>query len=269
MDNTKLAYFDNAATSFPKPECVYQAMDACARSFGVNVGRGQYPLAEKASSIVEQTRKQLAEFFHAPAMQVVFTPSATIAMNEVLQGLDYSNIHCVYLSPFEHNAVYRTINYLRDRLGFEVRLLPVSKQPFAYDVDGTREVFKNHKPDLVIISHASNVCGAVAPVKDLFTLAHSFGATTILDVAQSAGHVDINMVDYQVDYLVFAGHKGLSGPIGVGGILMRPHTSLRPFIYGGTGYDSKNPFMPEALPSRLEAGSLNIMGVAGLHPELP
>ncbi len=263
-----MVYLDNAATTFSKPETVYLAMDKCARELGVNVGRGQYPLAEKANDLVEKTRIQVSELFQAPAMKVVFTPSATISLNIVLQGLDWSTIQNVYISPFEHNGVKRIINYLQTLYKFTINILDVNQIPFCYNLEQQSISFSEVSPDLVILNHASNVCGAVAPAALIFALAKAYGAITVLDVAQSAGLIEISMVEFNVDFLVFAGHKALLGPIGIGGIIMHENNNIRPILFGGTGFDSKNPLMPNSLPFRLEAGSPNIVAIAGLSASL-
>jgi cysteine desulfurase family protein len=263
-----LIYFDNAATTYPKPEDVYQALDFYNRKMAVNVGRGQYPLADNAASIVEKTRIQIKALFSAPSKQVIFEPSATIALNVVLRGLDWNSIHTVYVSPFEHNAVCRTLNYLKTQFDFSIKILEVKKAPFLFDLDLQKKVFAQFPPDLVVLSHASNMCGSVAPVKELFSMAKRYGSLTVLDTAQSAGLIDLNSIDCQVDFTVFAGHKALMGPLGIGGIVMDEKLKLNPFLYGGTGFDSRNLLMPAELPSKFEAGSSNIVAIAGLSTSL-
>lgn len=262
-------YFDNAATSFPKPESVYLAMDDCARSLSFNVGRGQYDLASKATSLVEKTREQILKFFDYQEGQVVFCPSATHAINTVLQGQLYNEGDTIYITPFEHNAIFRTLNHLSERVRLDIRYLSVSKTPFFFNLVDIRKQFEINPPKFLVISHASNVCGAITPIKELCSLAKEFGAITVVDTAQSAGHIPISMKEVMVDYLIFAGHKALLGPIGIGGIVMHVNDShILPTVYGGTGYDSQNSFMPKELPARLEAGSLNIVAVAGLSAGL-
>ncbi|NLE04198.1 MAG: aminotransferase class V-fold PLP-dependent enzyme [Crenarchaeota archaeon] len=264
-----MIYLDNAATSYPKPTVVYEAMDNCNRTLAFNVGRGQYDSASQAASIVERTRRQILNFFDCPTGQVIFSPSATSALNMVIQGQPYQEGDVIYISPFEHNAIRRTLNHLAQKIKLHIKFLSVSKMPFTFDLETIKTQFSNDPPAFVFISHASNVCGALAPVKELFLLAKLYGATTILDTAQSAGHVSISMRDILADYLIFAGHKALLGPIGIGGIVMHnKDANLKPTIFGGTGFDSRNPFMPKELPYRLEAGSLNIVAIAGLSASL-
>ena len=264
-----MIYLDNAATSYPKPAVVYEAMDNCNRTLAFNVGRGQYDSASQAAIIVERTRRQILDFFDYPAGQVIFSSSATYALNMVLQGQPYREGDVIYISPFEHNAIRRILNHLAKKIKIEIRFLSVSKTPFMFDLQAISKQFSNDPPSYVFISHASNVCGAVAPIKEIFTLAKLYGATTVVDTAQSAGHVFITMRNIMADYVIFAGHKALLGPIGIGGILMHSKDSnLFPTIFGGTGFDSRNPYMPNELPYRLESGSLNIVAIAGLSASL-
>ncbi len=264
-----MIYFDNAATTYPKPECVYQAMDDCARNYAVNVGRGQYSLSDTATFIVEDTRRKLLNFFNAKKANIIFTPSATIALNQVINGQNFSKIKNVYISPFEHNAVIRTINYLKKIYDFELHYIALEKNPFLYDLDNISKQFIQNPPDLVILSHASNVCGAVIPAEYIFKLSKIYQAINILDTAQTAGIIKIEYDAWYIDYLVFAGHKGLLGPLGVAGFISKNSgIKLLPLLKGGTGYDSINPYMPEEFPSKFEAGSLNINAIAGLNAAL-
>ncbi|MFA7107529.1 MAG: aminotransferase class V-fold PLP-dependent enzyme [Sphaerochaetaceae bacterium] len=260
-----MLYFDNAATTFPKPERVYKAMDFCARNGAVNVGRGQYPLAENASILVNKTREKVKQFFNAKDNSfVIFTSSATIAINQILRGIDYSSIRNVYISPFEHNAVIRTLNYLNQKYNFCIRQLQVDFLPFSFNLNKIEDQFIENEPDLVVLSHASNVCGSVLPAKDIFTIAKKYNAITVLDSAQSAGLIEIFYSSWNIDYLIFAGHKALLGPFGVAGFIMNENMHLKPILSGGTGFDSQNPFMPQELPFVNEAGSLNLIAIVGL-----
>lgn len=264
-----MIYFDNAATTFPKPENVYKEMDFCARNYAVNVGRGQYEMSDNATIIVEDTRKKLLDFFNAKNANIIFSPSATIALNQVIRGQDFSKIKNVYISPFEHNAVIRTLNYLRKIYMFNIHYFNINRNPFEFDIDEISKQFSEYSPDLLIVSHASNVCGVVAPISEIFNLSKKFGAINIVDVAQSAGIVDIFFSKWKIDFLVFAGHKGLMGPLGIAGIILNSSSKyLLPYITGGTGYDSINPFMPDSVPAKYEAGSININAIVGLSAAL-
>ena len=264
-----MIYFDNAATTFPKPETVYKAVDNCSRNYAVNVGRGQYELSDFATIVVEKTRKKLLEFFNASFSNVIFSPSATIALNQILRGLDYSKIKNVYISPFEHNAVIRTLNYLQKEYNFNLYIMKVNLNPFKFDLEYIDSQFKVNPPDLLVVSHASNVCGAVVPVEKIFEMAKNYEAITILDTAQTAGIIDIYYNDWFIDFLVFAGHKGLLGPFGIAGFIIKNNNvMLTPIISGGSGHNSIEPLMPDELPYKYEAGSLNINAIAGLNASL-
>lgn len=262
-------YFDNAATTFPKPEQVYAFMDTFYRNSGVNVGRGQFSKAAEAASLVAETRKLLLELFKCnSSYEVVFTPSATQALNTIMQGLNFTDGQVVYITPFEHNAVLRTLAHLKTILDLKVEFLDVDKITLNYDLEKIKYSFQKNRPDYVIMSHASNVNGKVAPIKDICILAKQYNATTLVDMAQTAGLIDINIVGSKVDFAVFAGHKTLYAPFGVAGFVTNQADKLQPLIYGGTGVNSISETMPTSGPERFEAGSLNISAIAGLNASL-
>lgn len=262
-----MAYFDNAATSYPKPDGVYSYMDSFYRNHGGSAGRGEYALAVTAKGIIEDTRNLLKELLHCPAKQVVFTPTATIALNMIIQGMVEKGARNIYISPFEHNAVTRTLHHFETLGQITVLELSVSDS-LEFDLPRIRYQFDAARPDLVIISHASNVIGLIAPAEDVCALAKEYNAVTLLDMAQTAGLVDLNVGLEAIDFAVFAGHKTLLGPTGISGFLMKPSFDLPPVLFGGTGYDSANQDMPASLPEKYEMGTLNIAGVAGLNAAL-
>ncbi len=262
-----MAYFDNAATTFPKPEIVYAHMDEFYRNCGGSAGRGSHSGAKTAGELITETRKDIQDLLHCPAKQVIFTPTATIALNMIIQGVVDRKIRTVYISPFEHNAVTRVLHHFELMGNLQVKQLYVSDK-LAFDLERIRYQFDKEKPDVVIVSHASNVIGLVAPVEDIFSLAKQYGAVTIVDMAQTAGLVDLNVGLSTIDFVVFAGHKTLYGPTGISGFVMNPGYNLKPVLFGGTGYDSANQDMPESGPERYEMGTLNISGIAGLHAAL-
>lgn len=262
-----MAYFDNAATTYPKPECVYSFMDEFYRNHGGSAGRGNYALANSAKGVVEETRDLLKELLHCPAKQVIFTPTATIALNMIIQGVILMGVRNVYISPFEHNAVTRTLHCFEQSGQISVTVLSVSDS-LQYDFPRIRYQFEGLKPDLIIISHASNVIGLVSPVEEIFSLGKTYGAVTLVDMAQTAGLVDLDVGLETVDFAVFAGHKTLMGPTGISGFIMNSDFELPPVLFGGTGYDSANQQMPDSMPERYEMGTLNIAGVAGLNAAL-
>lgn len=262
-----MAYFDNAATTYPKPECVYAFMDEFYRKSGGNAGRGEHSMSASASGLIADTRKKIQMLLHCPAKQVVFTPTATIALNMIIQGVIADGAKNIYISPFEHNAVTRTLHHFEKRNEITVTQLNVEKN-LTYDLEKIRYQFDALKPDLVIVSHASNTIGLIAPVEDIFSLAKKYGATTLVDMAQTAGVVDCNVGLTTFDFAVFAGHKTLYGPTGISGFIMNPSIKLPAVIFGGTGYESANQDMPESIPEKYEMGTLNISGVAGLNAAL-
>ena len=264
----KVAYFDNAATTFPKPESVYDFTDRFYRECGVNVGRGQHKLASKASALVQETRELLLELFHCPAKKVVFTHTATEAINLVLRGLPINDNYTVYISPFEHNAVTRVLYHLQTIYDFKVETLSFDKDTMTYDMARIRNQFAEKKPNWVIISHASNICGVVSPIKELFRLSKEFGAINIVDMCQTAGLVDTDLSGDDIDFAVFAGHKTLYSPLGVAGVVSSFAIKPQPLLFGGTGFESANQALPESVPERYEVASPDIAAIAGLNASL-
>lgn len=268
MSENNIAYFDNAATTFPKPECVYSFMDQFYRNNGVNIGRGSSSAGKSAYHLQRETRELLLELFHCPGKQVIFEPSATIALNQVIRGLDWHEGDTVYITPFEHNAVLRPLNYLKDQYNLKIIEISVDKDTISYNLEKIKYQFQEQNPKVVIATHASNVCGVVAPIEKIFPLAKKYQAITVADMSQTAGLIDTNLIAVQADFAIFAGHKTLYGPFGIAGFVATSEIPLKPLIYGGTGIESANPYMPEQLPIKFEAGSQNIMAIAGLNASL-
>ena len=262
-----MAYFDNAATTFPKPDIVYTYMDQYYRANGASAGRGNYENAASVSQLVLDTRHRIQQLLTCPAKQVIFMPTATIALNVIIQGLLHGEKKTVYITPFEHNAVTRILHHFEVSQETKVYQLKVDSH-LHYDMDAINEQFAECKPDILIMSHASNVCGLIAPVEKLSILAKQYGATVIVDMAQTAGLVSCNTGLETIDFAVFAGHKTLYGPTGISGFVMRPDAFLNPVLFGGTGFDSANQDMPVSLPERFEMGTLNSVGIAGLNAAL-
>jgi len=262
-----MAYFDNAATTYPKPDIVYTYMDHFYRSNGASVGRGDYEKSASLSKLVTDTRSRIQRLLNCPAKQVIFTPSATIALNIIIQGLLDERKKTVYITPFEHNAVTRTFHHFEEVEAVEVYQLKVDSD-LHYDLYTIKRQFSENKPDILIVSHASNVCGLVAPVEEISILAKQYGAIVVVDMAQTAGLVSCNVGLETIDFAVFAGHKTLYGPTGISGFVMNPDVILKPVLFGGTGFDSANQDMPASLPERFEMGTLNSVGIAGLNAAL-
>ena len=262
-----MAYFDNAATTFPKPEEVYKNMDLLYRNIAGSVGRGDYQGAVSAANLLQDVRDMVLDMFHCPGKQVIFTPTATLALNMILQGLLCQELKNIYISPFEHNAVTRVLYHFEQKGQIKVHILPVDRENFIFDFAKMKMDFETTKPDLVVTSHVSNVTGLIAPIKDIFALAKQYNAYTVADMSQSAGLVNLQVGDI-FDFAVFAGHKTLYGPTGISGFVMKSEINLEPVLYGGTGYDSANQAMPDNLPQRFEMGTMNTSGLAGLYGAL-
>lgn len=260
-----IAYFDNAATSFPKPEAVYRAMDDCARNYGVSMGRGQHLLSAKASHVADETRELLLQLFHCTNKKVVFTNTATEALNIILTSQIISEKCIVYISPFEHNAVTRTLHHIAENKHIKIRQLMVDSATLCYDIPAIQQQFQDEPPHCVITSHASNVTGAVAPIRDIFSLAKRYNSVTVADMCQTAGLIDTDISSSDFDFVVFAGHKTLYGPLGISGFICQYPEQLPPLIYGGTGIESANQDMPASSPERFEAGSHSSIAIAGLN----
>lgn len=262
-----MAYFDNAATTFPKPEAVYKSMDLFQRHTGGSFGRGNYGFSASMKGVVDDTRSKIADLFHCPAKEVVFEPSATISLNIIIQGIIRQGAKNIYISPFEHNAVTRTLHYYENLGQIKVTQLHVTPN-LEFDLQRIRFQFEESRPDLVILSHASNVIGLIAPVDGICREAKAYGAITVLDMAQSAGLVDCDLSKDYFDFAVFAGHKTLLGPTGISGFVMKSDFNLEPVFFGGTGFESANQDMPRSLPERFEFGTLNTVGIVGLNASI-
>lgn len=262
-----MAYFDNAATTFPKPDCVYTFMEKFYRTSGGNSGRGIYALADVSKQMIDETRNLLGQLLCCGSKQVIFTPTATVALNMIIQGTIAGGAKNIYISPFEHNAVTRTLNHFERRGKISVTELSITGD-LEFDIARIKKQFERRRPDLVIVSHASNVIGLIAPVEEIFSLAKVYGATTLVDMAQTAGLVKLNVGLETIDFAVFAGHKSLFAPTGIAGFIMNSSAQLEPIIFGGTGFDSANQDMPATLPEKFEPGTLNVVGIAGLNAAL-
>lgn len=262
-----MAYFDNAATTYPKPDIVYRSMDQYNRQISGSIGRGNYGKAAWVKSLANDTRSMIRQVLHCESKQVIFEPTATISLNIIIQGIIEAGVHTVYISPFEHNAVTRTLHHYVSVGRIKVIQLAV-QNTLEYDLERIKYQFEKDAPDFVIVSHASNVIGLVAPVAEICLQAKQYGATTLIDMAQTAGLIDCNIGNEIFDFAVFAGHKTLLGPTGLSGFVMKPDIKLPTVLFGGTGYDSSNQDMPTSLPERFEFGTMNGVGIAGLNASL-
>lgn len=269
----KCIYLDNAATTFPKPETVYQAMDDTNRQYAVNAGRGSYALAGHAASVIAETRALLKQIAGADdTAEVIITSSATIACNQVLGGINWKPEDTVYVSPFEHNAVMRVLALQQEKYHFTIEELALEEETGILDLEKIRFQFSRRKPSVVVMSHVSNVTGYVLPVKQVAAFAKEYGALVVVDGAQGLGLVPFCLRETDIDVYVFAGHKTLYGPFGTGGFLLRENVHetgrLKTVLAGGTGSDSLNLGMPQAGEAAFEPGSPNIVAIAGLRAAL-
>ena len=265
----EVAYFDNAATTYKKPEEMHRFMYEFYSANSVNVGRGSHNLLSASNRIVRETRNMLLDIFHANSeYEAVFTPTATEAINIVLQGQDWQKNDVIYISPFEHNAVFRTVKYLEKKYGVEVIVLKNNTQSLELDKDSILFQFASKPPKFVVATHVSNVCGNVIDIELLGEMVKQYNARYLIDCAQSAGLLETNILKARADYMVFAGHKTLYGPFGCSGVICKKQSAPKPLIYGGTGVDSASENMPEYLPTKYEAGSVNILSIAGLYKSL-
>lgn len=257
----KRIYLDNAATTWPKPPEVASAIHEFLTQGAANPGRGGHGLSLAAGRMVFDCRRKLANLFNAQdESRVIFTSNATQALNMALFGVLSPGDHCVTTS-MEHNAVSRPLHYLQNH-GVEVTVIACNGRG-ELPLDSVQAAFRANTR-LVVMTHASNVCGTLLPVQGVFSLAREFGALTLLDAAQTAGVYPLDVGLLGADMLAVPGHKSLLGPTGTGALYIRPGVDLRPSIYGGTGSYSELLDMPEMLPDRLESGTLNTIGIVGL-----
>jgi len=257
-----MVYLDNAATSFPKPDIVADAMSGFIKDIGVNAGRGAYRQALKADEMVWRTRSKLAKLFNINNPQrIIFAANVTEALNVALKGLIVNGDHII-TTNMEHNAVWRPLKRLERERGIEVTAIPVS---VSGEID-YQELERSIKASTRCIAmlHGSNVIGNLLPVKSVGAIARRHGVPLVVDAAQTAGCIPIDVADLGIDIFAFTGHKGLLGPMGTGGLYVGDNLDLEPFKDGGTGGDSILETMPDYLPDRFEAGTQNLPGIAGL-----
>jgi len=256
-----MIYLDNAATSHPKPESVYQRVDYVLRNVSANPGRSGHGMAVESDRLIFEAREAIAGLFGIPHPdRIIFTPNATAALNLALKGYLRPGDHCVTTS-MEHNSVTRPLRFL-SKAGVEVEKVKVSREGVLEASDVSNAIKPN--TTLVAVTHASNVIGTITPITELSKAAHRGGALLLLDAAQTAGSVPIDVATMGIDLLACPGHKGLYGPQGTGFLYISPKAHLKPILYGGTGSRSDLEQMPDFLPDRYEAGTLNTPGIAGL-----
>lgn len=254
-------YFDNSATSYPKPTQVGEAIVEYLEKVGGNYGRSAHGRSSKASSIVEECRDGIAEIFGiANPENMFFSANNTTTTNAILKGLDLNNKH-VLVSPMEHNAVMRTLSFRQQSENIEVEILPHFSDGFI-DIEKVKSVLKPNTA-LVCINHMSNVNGMV---QDLHAIKNEIRDVLLFaDVAQSGGKAEVKVSDWGIDFISFTGHKGLFGPTGTGGGYIKNPNLVKTFVHGGTGSKSDSFEMPDFMPDKFEAGTPNLVGIVGLN----
>jgi len=258
----RLVYLDNAATTFPKPPEVLRGMVETYARIGASPGRGNHDLAAQAGDLVDRTRAQVARFFGAPdPTRVVFTANASDALNTVIQGLVRPGDHIV-ATRLDHNSVLRPLHHLAERGAITYDLAPFDGRGFV-DPDAVVALLRP-TTRAVVMCHGSNVLGTIQPVAEIARRCAERGVPLVIDAAQSAGQVSIDMTALGVAALAFTGHKALYGPSGIGGLVLRPDLDVATTRFGGTGMDSASLVHSQAYPLRLELGTLNLLGVIGL-----
>lgn len=269
----RITYLDNAATSFPKPDVVHDTMRDFYRTCGVNPGRTGCDLALRAEEMIHGTRKKLSRFFN-PSLtdcggskdpnRLIFTLNATMALNLIVNGMIAAGDHIV-TTMLEHNSVIRPVNH-KVRDGAEATFVRPDAEGYIDPADIRRAIRPHTR--LVIVNHGSNVTGVVQDLRAIGAVCREAGVAFAVDTAQTAGVIPIDMSECHIDLLAFTGHKGLFGPTGTGGLCVADDAELRGTIYGGTGVRSAVPLHLTEYPYRLEAGTQNLAGIAGLSAGL-
>lgn len=262
MEN--MIYLDNAATAWPKPAKMYEFMVEFYRRSGVNPGRSGFDMAISAGNLVEDTRKRLTEFFGGDndPERLIFAYNATDALNLLINGLVEKGGH-VISTNLEHNSVIRPLNHLQREGIAEITYVPFDSQGFVQPDDISAAFKPNTK--LVVLNHGSNVIGTIQPLKEIGAVVKEKGALFVVDTSQTAGVIPIDMVGMNIDALAFTGHKALMGPTGIGGACVRNHVDVKHTRAGGTGVRSAYPYHLDEYPYRLEYGTTNLIGIAGLY----
>lgn len=260
-------YFDNGSTSWPKAPGVQEAVSELLKNGAFNINRGNYAGAYEVESVVLETRDQLVQLFHGTdSRNVIFTPGITYSLNYFIKGFLKTGDH-VLVSGLEHNAVMRPLEQMK-LAGVDYDIVPVDEEGNLDPEDLRERIRINTKA--VIMTHASNVCGTVVPIREIGSICKEYGLFFVVDTAQSAGTLPVDMQECQIDFLAFTAHKGLLGPQGIGGFLIseRLDKKMEPYIAGGTGSQSDSLLMPDYLPDKYESGTMNLPGIIGLHASL-
>ncbi|MCH5303327.1 MAG: aminotransferase class V-fold PLP-dependent enzyme [Ruminococcus sp.] len=258
-----MIYLDNGATTFPKPQSVINSVNLALRNFSANPGRGGHKLAIKASEMVYNARKAVADFFTlSDPSNVVFTHNCTEALNFVIKGLVKSGDHII-ISSLEHNAVSRPIEKLKSKNNITYTVAKVVEGDNEQTLNNFRNAIQENTK-LLVCTYASNVFGIKLPIERICAMCHQYGILTCVDAAQAAGIIPIDLSDSSIDYLCVAGHKGLYAPMGTGVLIFNCNNVPDSLIEGGTGSNSNNLYQPDILPDKFESGTANFSGIVGL-----
>lgn len=261
-----MIYLDNGATTYAKPDAVLSALQKAYVELSVNAGRGGYRKARQAAEIIAECKAGLLSLTGLSAgYRAYLSSSATVTMNQILLGLPVDEYSGVYVTPFEHNAVMRPLEAVRQRARCGIQVLPFDRETWMFDEPMAKAQFARVRPDYVFLSMVSNTTGYMLPVKEITALAHEYGARVVVDCAQAMGSLDVDYQSIDADGYVFAGHKTLYGPFGVGGMLLKSDWELPCGLFGGTGSDSLNLEMPSPEAGGYEPGSPNLPAIAGLN----
>lgn len=257
-----MIYLDNAATTFPKPEAVYDAMIDCMKNYCANPGRAGHKLAMKAAREIYDTRENIAKLFNIDnPMSIVFTNNATDSLNLAIKGVVKTGDHIITTS-MEHNSVIRPIKAL-EKLGVANTIVQCDKEGFLDPSDLEKAIRPNTK--LIVTTHASNVCGTLIDIKAISEIAKSHNILYLVDASQTAGVYSIDLKEISADMLAAPGHKGLLGPQGTGILYIREGLNVDILKEGGTGSKSEDLFQPDILPDKYESGTHNTPGIVGLN----
>ena len=261
-----LIYLDNGATSFPKPDEVYTFMDSFYRSFGVNPGRSGYDLCMETGELVDRTRKLLTDLFNGnDPNRLCFSYNSTDALNLIIFGMLKQGDHAI-TTTLEHNSVLRPLYHQSKFNGVEIDYVPFDANGFVDPDDIKKKIKANTR--LVLVNHASNVIGTIQPLEAIGRICRELGVPFAIDASQSAGKIPIDIEQYYIDVIAFTGHKSLLGPTGIGGLYVRDGVEIRHTRAGGTGVRSAVRMHLDEYPYRLEYGTGNVVGIAGLHAGL-
>ncbi len=262
MSDKHEIYFDNAATSFPKPDGMEAGLLHYHRHLGASAGRGTYPRAVLTGRLLEDTRNLLSSFFNIrKPSQIIFTLNATDALNLAIKGLDWRLGDNAVVSAMEHNSVMRPLHALKNRKGIKIIKVKANAEGWVDPIDVAKAITTRTR--LVAVVHASNVTGTIEPIEEIGDVARRKGVPFLVDASQSAGVLPIDVEMMKIDLLAFPGHKALLGPLGTGALYIREGLDLDTLREGGTGSQSEQEVQPDFLPDKYEPGSHNAIGIAG------